>query len=1057
VVLVGSDGLSHGTAYIAGTATGPLANFLPGQGAIVAGVPSLWEYQGDGVPALQAPLFLPYGVVVDSGEDIFIADTDNNRIRRIDGKSGLISTIAGNGEFGSTGDGGPAKEAQLAYPTSLLVDGAGNVLFADTLNSSIRRIDAVSGQITTIAGRIGAVGYAGDGTAATSALLNAPNGIALDLNNNLYIADTGNNVIRRVDANTGVISTIAGTGVAGFSGDLGPAVGARLNGPWGVAPSPDETRVYIADTSNNRIRLIDSTGIITTFAGTGAGKFSGDGGPAAQANFYSPSAVTFDVAGNLYIADTGNDRVRRVGASSGTVMTFAGWSSTTFYPTTVFYDNSPANAVGLSGPYSISFDDVGNLFISNVFMNNIREVVANKAVLSYPNMTVNRISGGQEQTIENIGNGSLTFDFIQEQSDAVILASTSSCSTTASLLPLEQCSIDAEFAPTSIGYNMWYFGFVNIVSSATNSPGVLSLTSNVFTSDSTATTLASNSNAATAGESIRFDVTVSSYPATGVDPNLIAPATAPTGTVSLVDGTTLIGSGTLVPPGVVSIYVSDLAVGSHSITAKYGGDSNNDGSISQAVLQVVQQPLVATATSLTTSANPAAAGSLLLLKATIAPASSSGNSTMGGTVTFMDGNILLGKATVQNSIAQLSVSQLSVGQHVLSAIYSGDASYAPSNSAAISQGISSVTNVTIASGANPSLVLDNVTLTVMVANNIPSAPSGKVVLAEGATVVGTQSLSTSGMATFVLTSPTLGTHALVATYSGDNENLPASSPSLNQVVILRPTTNTLTSSATSLTVGQTVTLLAVIQGTGSISPTGIVTFTAGTVVLGTASLGSTGVAQLTLSPAQGTYAITGNYSGDSLYAASTSVAATITVGPTATFNLSPTPASLTVQSGQHQSITVNVAPSSTFSDTLALGCAGLPADATCTFSTDQIAVGGGVTKSFSVVVDTGDPLGSSASLRSSPIQNTYACALSMGSFLSFLLAFNRRRLRRINARLPLFLVILLIGGISSLVSGCASNLNVSHTPAGNYTFQIVATGNKTAVTNSIAVQLTVTQ
>jgi hypothetical protein len=258
-------------------------------------------------------------------------------------------------------------------------------------------------------------------------------------------------------------------------------------------------------------------------------------------------------------------------------------------------------------------------------------------------------------------------------------------------------------------------------------------------------------------------------------------------------------------------------------------------------------------------------------------------------------------------------------------------------------------------------------------------------------------------------------------------------------------------------VGQTVTLLAVIQGTGSISPTGIVTFTAGTVVLGTASLGSTGVAQLTLSPAQGTYAITGNYSGDSLYAASTSVAATITVGPTATFNLSPTPASLTVQSGQHQSITVNVAPSSTFSDTLALGCAGLPADATCTFSTDQIAVGGGVTKSFSVVVDTGDPLGSSASLRSSPIQNTYACALSMGSFLSFLLAFNRRRLRRINARLPLFLVILLIGGISSLVSGCASNLNVSHTPAGNYTFQIVATGNKTAVTNSIAVQLTVTQ
>jgi hypothetical protein len=280
---------------------------------------------------------------------------------------------------------------------------------------------------------------------------------------------------------------------------------------------------------------------------------------------------------------------------------------------------------------------------------------------------------------------------------------------------------------------------------------------------------------------------------------------------------------------------------------------------------------------------------------------------------------------------------------------------------------------------------------------------------------------------------------------------------LNQVVILRPTTNTLTSSAISLTVGQTVTLLAVIQGTGPSSPTGIVTFTAGTVVLGTASLGSTGVAQLTLSPAQGTYAVTGNYPGDSLYAASTSVAAIIAVGPTATFNLNPTPASLSVQSGQHQSITVNVAPSSTFSDTLALGCAGLPVDAICTFSTDQIAVGGGVAKSFSVVVDTGDPLGASATLRSSPIQNTYACALPAGFFLSLLFAFSRRRLRRVTPRLPLFLLILLIGCGSSLVSGCASSLNVNHTPAGNYTFQIVATGNTTAVTNSVAVQLTVTQ
>ena len=219
-----------------------------------------------------------------------------------------ITTFAGTGVPGFSGDGGPAVQAQLNLPGDVAVDGAGNVYVADTNNHRIRKVDpsGTTATITTIAGTEES-GFSGDGGAAVQAQLNLPHGVAVDGSGNVYIADTNNHRIRRVDS-SGTTTTIAGTGVSGFSGDGGAAVQARLNSPHGVAVD-GSGNVFIADTNNHRIRRVDSSGTITTIAGTGVSGFSGDGGPAVQAQLYLPHGVAVDGFGNVYIADTNNHRI----------------------------------------------------------------------------------------------------------------------------------------------------------------------------------------------------------------------------------------------------------------------------------------------------------------------------------------------------------------------------------------------------------------------------------------------------------------------------------------------------------------------------------------------------------------------------------------------------------------------------------------------------------------------------------------------------------------------------------------------------------------------------
>jgi sugar lactone lactonase YvrE len=280
----------------------------------------LGRYNGDGIAATSASLNCPSGVATDKNGNIFIADKNNGRIRKVD-TLGIITTVAGNGMLGdSPGDGNPATSAHIG-PIDVAVDSSGNVFIADMTFNRVRKVNSSTGIITTVAGN-GEAGSSGDGGPAISASLgfmdgvSGGGGLALDSQGNIFIAEFKGNRVRMVNAATGIITTVAGSGSLGFSGDGGPAIAASLYNPIAVFVD-DFGSIFIADNNHNRIRKVDaSTGIITTFAGSGSQGFSGDGGLAIHASLALPCSIAADAASNLYFVDAFNNRVRRIQRAS---------------------------------------------------------------------------------------------------------------------------------------------------------------------------------------------------------------------------------------------------------------------------------------------------------------------------------------------------------------------------------------------------------------------------------------------------------------------------------------------------------------------------------------------------------------------------------------------------------------------------------------------------------------------------------------------------------------------------------------------------------------------
>lgn len=355
----------------------PLASAqTPGEIVLYAGN-GTEGYSGSGGPATSAEVYRPYGVALDKSGNLYIADQGADCIWKVTASTGIITTVAGQcGYIGFSGDGGPASASFLYGSTNIAFDGSGNMFIADTNNQRVRKVDAATGNITTVAGD----GYAeesGNGGPATSAGVEFPQFIAVDPSGNIYISDSNANVIRKVTVSTGIITTVVGNGAQGYTGDGGPAIDAGLYSPFGLALDSSGD-LYIIDQNGSVVRKVSaSTGIITTVVGNGVAGYGGDGGPAKNAKLNGAQDLTVDRSGNLYIVDQNNYRVRRVAAATQVITTVAGNG--------VFNSSGtggPAVAASLSLPFGIAVDSSDNFYVSEIATPEVRKVFA----------------GGQEQS-----------------------------------------------------------------------------------------------------------------------------------------------------------------------------------------------------------------------------------------------------------------------------------------------------------------------------------------------------------------------------------------------------------------------------------------------------------------------------------------------------------------------------------------------------------------------------------------------------------------------------------------------------------------------------------
>lgn len=770
--------------------------------------------QSSSVEANSVTLNQPGGLAFDTTGNLYLADTDNNIIREVN-LAGVVSTVAGNGEQGYGGDGGPATAALLDSPQGVAVDGAGNIYIGDTHNNRIREVVALTGNITTIAGT-GVAGFSGDGGAATTALLSRPTAVALDSTGNLYIADTGNHRIREISGTT--INTVAGNGNQFYSGDGGPATAAGLDSPNGVAVDA-AFNLYIGDTQNQRVRMVTySTGTISTLAGTGAKTFTADG-PGTTAALARPQGVAVDSSGTVYVADSDNNRIRSI--TGGTVTTIAGNGEEGFNG-----NNGASTGVTLDTPSAVAVAGTSLVF-SDTENNLVRTLNAG---------TVNAIAGQPAAAAESLIIG-----------------------------------------------------------------GPLSA---VYGSGTLIATFSNNGNTGTG--LVRF------YDGLGASPAAI-------------------GSGPL-SGNAASLSTSLLPVGAHSIIASYAGDANNPAIVSGVyILSVTPAPLTATADA------------VQLLYGQAIP-------TLTGTL-----------------------------------------------------------------------------------NGLLAQDTGNVTA-----VFSTAATTTSAPGTYPITVALAGSAAGNYTVSLD-----AGSGSI--VIARAPTTTTLTASSLTPVLGTNVTLSATTASTTSGTPSGSINFFNGTVQLNTAPVPlSGGVASLSVNTLPvGALSLTAVYGGDTDFTASTSPIVNAT-GLSPDFSIAASPTAQSVMPAHSAQYTITVTPAnSVFVYPVSLSVSGLPAGATATFAPDSIAVGAGPSTTVLTL--------NSGNLARLPKGKSFFGALESSAALAllFLPLLLGKRTRQVAAKLSrtgrVLIALLALAAISA-ITGCGGGF-FGHLPQ-SYTVTVTAvSGTNTHSTN----------
>jgi large repetitive protein len=898
VVLLDASSNVLGTAYLTGIGSGGLGVLVPGNVLDVAGNGTYTGSVLDGNQAAAASLYLPTSVVLDGAGNMYIADSGHNRIRKVTAPAtgsigtGIISTIAGNGDPTYSGDGGPAVDATLNAPSGIAIDGAGNLYIADTGDNRIREINASTGIITTVAGT-GAIGSSGDGGAATAAELNQPQGVSVDASGNLYIADTNNHRIREVKIATGIITTVAGdgftnpNGTGGYAGDGGAATAAELNYPYAVAFDA-AGNMYIPDSANYIVRKVSSSGTITTFAGTPQSPgYSGDGSSATAATMYTPEGVIADPAGNIYIATGGNRdtaSIRKVSSLTGDISTLVENNIGEDY------NNGLFAAINIYGPIGLFVDGSGNLYLADSLNMIVQQIQSNFVALNFTQVGTRQgeISAPQSQTVENDGNAPLDVTNITVGANVALDAATTTCTDPSSMTVDEDCVVGVEFAPPLTpaiappATSETLTGNVDVVEQAVNTPLDIEVIGIATVINSTTTTLTSNPNPSGFGQGVTFTATVTTGAGTG----------ALTGNVTFtIDGTTT----TLCPNpvavnagGIAQCVTSALSVGAHKVTAAYGNDPGHYASTSPVLTQTV---IEGTTTVISSSKNPSDLGQSVTFIATVSVPPGGGSVTPDGTVVFYDGSTILGTEVLNTvgvtGVATLSTAALTNGQHTISADYEGDASnQIQGSSATLIQDVLAPSGISITSSPNPSTYGTTVTFTVTAPSTGTAPATGMVNILDGSTQIGTVNLAGSpGTATFTTSTLAVGSHSMTAVYMGDSNYGPGTSSPITQVVNQVLTTTTVAAAPNPGYAGGAIAITATVTpAVGVATPTGTVTFTSGTTTLGTATLGATGTATINPTFAVGTYSIVATYAGTTNDAgsASASLSLTITIATTST-------------------------------------------------------------------------------------------------------------------------------------------------------------------------------